>query len=255
MYRLVANMPPRHCLTTLTDRGEMEASARSIAVGRSSAPAQPPRCTYCLPRVQSEFPRGWACLDGNVERFAILSPGPDLGSRLSILGEFAFSACAFQSVCIPSSIDTISDSCFRYNRRLSRLTFDRGCRLSSLHRAALSDCSSLVSVEIPASVRSLSEDCFRCCGRLWQLAFEPRCQLSNLGAVALGVCLSLRSFWIPRSLEMIPAACFCACTNLSTVLFEPGCQLFHGLCESVHGNIRLDRTRNRFAYWTGLSAF
>jgi hypothetical protein len=51
-------------------------------------------------------------------------------SKLSKLGESAFCGCSsLQSVCIPSSVEELPESCFRNCPKLSELTFEAGSKL------------------------------------------------------------------------------------------------------------------------------
>jgi hypothetical protein len=66
--------------------------------------------------------------------------------QVSTLGVQAFSGCSsLQSICIPSSIESICDYCFSNCASLSSLTFASDCKVSTLDVQAFSGCSSLVS--------------------------------------------------------------------------------------------------------------
>jgi hypothetical protein len=86
------------------------------------------------------------------------------GRRVLTLGSAAFSRCSsLQSICIPSSIETISTKCFAGCKSLSNVTFESGCKVRSLDESAFAGCSSLRSIQIPSSVTTISSFCFSDC--------------------------------------------------------------------------------------------
>jgi hypothetical protein len=76
---------------------------------------------------------------------------------------------SLRSICIPSSIETISASCFR--------------------------------------ICQLSVNCFRTCQSLLSVRFEPNCRVSTLGTFVFAYCLSLQSICIPPAITVIPKNC------------------------------------------------
>jgi hypothetical protein len=102
--------------------------------------------------------------------------------KVSIVDQSAFWNCSsLQSICIPSSIETISIYCFCHCTVLWLLTFESGCRVSVLAESAFSNCSSLQSICIPLSIRTLCKSCFSDCKSLSNLAFENNSSVSVLG--------------------------------------------------------------------------
>jgi hypothetical protein len=88
----------------------------------------------------------------------------EAGSQTSIFGEYAFEKClSLQSICILSSVQIPSKSCFKRCFKLSDLTFESGCRVSILGPSAFAHCSALESSPIPSSIETLSPYCFRYC--------------------------------------------------------------------------------------------
>jgi hypothetical protein len=100
--------------------------------------------------------------------------------KVSILGESAFQNCSsLQSICIPSSIETISKSCFGGCTKLSSFKFETGSRISWIERSAFSDCSSLTSISIPASIQTISGSCFSNCQHLGLIELGAGCSLDD----------------------------------------------------------------------------
>jgi hypothetical protein len=97
---------------------------------------------------------------------------------LSALGEFAFEySVSLRSICIPSSIETISKSCFAHCSRLSTVAFQPGSKLSTLGESAFQDCRSLRSISIPASIETIYPSCFNGCPGLTTVVLEAGCKL------------------------------------------------------------------------------
>jgi hypothetical protein len=76
------------------------------------------------------------------------------GCRNSILGELAFQSCRLlQSICDPSSIETIPRCCFAACQNLSNLIFEPGSRVSVFEDGAFGYGLSLLSICMHASLR------------------------------------------------------------------------------------------------------
>jgi hypothetical protein len=113
---------------------------------------------------------------------------------LSTLGEGAFSNCSsLQSICIPSSIETIASLCFWNCDNLSVLTFESCSKISNLGEAAFANCSSLQSICIPSSIEMISNRCFADCENLSDVSFEDGCRISRIGDSVFSGCSSLPS--------------------------------------------------------------
>jgi hypothetical protein len=121
-------------------------------------------------RTELGFPASRFCVGGRVAIVAFVNR-PD-GDQIVL---------SLKSICIPSSIETISDHCFCDCRNLSILTFESGCKVLILGESAFRNCSSLQSICIPSSVETISSDCFENCRNLSILTFESCCKFSNLG--------------------------------------------------------------------------
>jgi hypothetical protein len=147
------------------------------------------------------------------------------GSHIVNFCELAFAASALQSICIPSSVETISKSCFNHCADLSQLAFDTGSKLSIPGESAFARCSSLQSICLPSSIEALPSRCFFGCSRLSTVTFERGSVVRILGERAFGDCMQLRSISIPSTVAIIDMDCFSNCSRLSTVAFEPGSRL------------------------------
>jgi hypothetical protein len=134
----------------------------------------------------------------------------EAGSQIRVLGEYAFVNCwSLRSICVPSSVQTISQFCFMCCRDLSNLRFESGSALSSLGESAFYCCSLLESICIPSSVETISKLCFCECRSLCHLTFESDSRLATIGEVAFCGCSALHSIFLPAGL--------CQFTGLSLV--------------------------------------
>jgi hypothetical protein len=62
----------------------------------------------------------------------------EVGCKILDIGARAFANClSLQSICIPSSIRTVSASCFRGCTNMYAIVFEAGCRLPRQSLAAL----------------------------------------------------------------------------------------------------------------------
>jgi hypothetical protein len=74
-------------------------------------------------------------------------------SALSRIGSIAFALCSSLSViCIPSSVQVLSERCFVKCEALLSVGFDVPSNLSCIHKHAFLSCSSLASICVPSSV-------------------------------------------------------------------------------------------------------
>jgi hypothetical protein len=116
-------------------------------------------------------------------------------SKVSILGPSAFLSCSsLQSICIPSSVQTISDSCFAFCPTLSNVAFEPDSQISILEGNAFDFCSSLRSIWIPSSVQTISRSCFDNCAKLLTVVLESGSKLSaeSLSALRSRCAVTLR---------------------------------------------------------------
>jgi hypothetical protein len=68
----------------------------------------------------------------------------------------AFTNCRrLSSICIPSSVVELGESCFTSCQSLSKVTFESGSRLSEIGDQAFAGCWSLSSICIPSSLGNI----------------------------------------------------------------------------------------------------
>jgi hypothetical protein len=75
------------------------------------------------------------------------------GSALREIQQMAFADCSLiESICIPSSVETIGEFCFQNSRFLSMVSFEPGSALREIHETAFFNCRRLQSIDLPPSV-------------------------------------------------------------------------------------------------------
>jgi hypothetical protein len=149
--------------------------------------------TYHLQGAERQFPRSSGCIHG-------------CALRASIIDRAAYSSipvAEIESICIPSSIEDISDQCFLDCSALSTVVFEFGAKLSTLGSRAFGYCESLQSIYLPSLVREIRYGCFTHCACLSSVTFERGSQISILGSWGFEGCSSLRSIRLPSSIERI----------------------------------------------------
>jgi hypothetical protein len=188
-----------------------------------------PTCPHYLGKHSHEFPRSFICRDGRIYRVSSFSL-----AQLRISRDLTSRSASPQSICIPSSIDALPNSCFKRCLNLTRVTFESGSRLSIFSRSAFKQCSSLQSICVPSSIQAISRNCFRYCTHLSIVTFEPGCRISILGQTAFNHC-SLQWICIPSSTKTICCGCFGYCRELSHWTFDSGCKLATVGCRAFYG--------------------
>jgi hypothetical protein len=76
--------------------------------------------------------------------------------RLKLIGVESFSSCeSLRSICIPVSVEILSNSCFYRCTSLSSLTFELRSHLIQIDDMAVGRCTHLLSACFPSSLRSI----------------------------------------------------------------------------------------------------
>jgi hypothetical protein len=129
-----------------------------------------------------------------------------------------------ESICIPTSVETIGIECFAHSTFVGTVTFEAGSKLGQLGSRVFYQ-SLIQSIEIPSLVEVLPESCFRFCAILSSVTFTVDSKLRTIGQEAFAGS-GIQSIRIPRRVKVIPTRCFERCSRLSSLEFEPGSKLF-----------------------------
>ena len=139
------------------------------------------------------------------------------------------------SINIPSSVTSIGDGAFQYNRALSSISLSEGltsigsyafleCPLTSISipesvtsigSYAFVACSSLTSVSIPKGVTSIEDGVFRSCTSLTSISIPKG--VTSIGDAAFQHCRVLPSISIPEGVTSIGDNAFWGCWSLKSV--------------------------------------
>jgi hypothetical protein len=163
------------------------------------------------------------------------------GSSVSVLGKSAFQNCgSLHSICLPSSLETLSTFCFRGCRKLSDLAFEPGSQLSDLGESAFADCSSLKSICLPASVCHVSGLALAD-SKIRSVIVEPESRFLRVSgdflADSAGSCLfryfgNGKDLQISSDIKCISNGCFNRCSSICSVRFA-SCSRISALGESA----------------------
>jgi hypothetical protein len=125
---------------------------------------------------------------------------------------------SLESIVVPSSVETICESCFAECQRLRHFVFAPNSQISHLGEWAFLSCRVLESICIPASIQTISNSCFSSCSSLATLTFESGCKGSIVRQFAYAEHASPGSIWVPSSIDTI-----CACRLSRVKVFSvPG---------------------------------
>jgi hypothetical protein len=127
-------------------------------------------------------------------------------SIVSVIDHDAFAWCRdLKSICIPRSVECLSEKAFYQCDSLVSVTFESDCRLSVIGASAFLLCVPLLAICIPRSVKTLCRDCFQSCLHLSSVTFESDSELVSIETGAFLGCLRLTSICLPASLEFVTA--------------------------------------------------
>jgi hypothetical protein len=203
-YRLPMDTARNHPLSNRPPRDPVPASSR----------------VYRLEYNRDEFPRSLVPVGGRLVVISTLADSSSPGVR------------PMKCICIPSSIERLSQNLFVRCGYLCLVAFEPNSQLSSLDWKAFYLCASLQSICIPASVETIGQSCFALCSNLSNLAFERGSRLSHLGGWVFQSSFRLRTFCIPASLSDLRGSALVG-GGLTSVTVDPGSRFFRVCGEFV----------------------
>ena len=134
-------------------------------------------------------------------------------SSVETISDSCFIGCSsLQSFEIPNSVTSLGISCFDGCNSLSEVTFEEPCQIDILN--GFSGCSSLQSIEIPNSVTILGDSCFQNSGLT---SIEIPNSVTSLGFQCFMGCLGLTELTIPHSVTSLYDSCFQGCSSLQSI--------------------------------------
>ncbi len=195
------------------------------------------------------------------------------GSKMTVLGEFAFAGYKGTSLVVPNGVTCIEDNAFAGCIDLVSVEIPdsvtqigvsafKGCykltdieipdSVTQIGASAFEGCQNLTNVVIPDGVTQISERAFADCFGL--ISVEMSNSVTRIGASAFENCYNLTGVEIPDSVELIKNKAFLGCYNLESVeigsgVREIGSEAFSG-CKKIESIV----IGNNVAY-IGQSAF
>ncbi len=124
----------------------------------------------------------------------------DLPDTVTEIGAFAFKSTGLTSITIPASVETVDETAFINNTRLTDATFPAGKGIS------FEGCTSLVNVKINNNPTKIDNFMFRKCSSL--VSIELPDTVTEIGKYAFADCTSLKDFTIPDGIKSIGEAAF-----------------------------------------------
>lgn len=157
------------------------------------------------------------------------------------IGEQAFLGCAFESLDLPDSLESIGDYAFHYCGSLESVNLPRS--LQSIGENAFGNCLRLTEISFPHSIIDMKEYAFFACRRLQTIDITPTftttikehtfryCSalnkvdisptITSIGANSFDDCNSIRSIKLQYGLQTIRWQAFANCTSLQSVQIPP----------------------------------
>lgn len=126
------------------------------------------------------------------------------------------------SVTITNSVVGIFRFAFQYCEALESVTFEDGCKLTTISNGAFLKCTALKQITIPKTVITIDGNVFEGCSSLESVTFENNSALTTINSYAFADCTSLKQITIPKSVTDIGGSVLYRCTALTTVTFEEG---------------------------------
>lgn len=137
---------------------------------------------------------------------------------LTRVGFNAFRFCAFTSVTLPNSVETIGSWSFYACNALTKVVIPDG--VTTIDEAAFRSCDELTEVVIGKSVESIGMNAFSGSKKLSNIIWGE--SLTTIGENAFQDCNSLESVKIPGSVTTIGKRAFSDCKGLTTATIGTG---------------------------------
>ena len=162
------------------------------------------------------------------------------GSRLTTIGDEAFSSTAIINLVIPATVTTIGDSAFggaesAPNTTLTSVTFEEGSQLTVMGQKMFYNCTALTSVVLPANLTEIGDSAFYYCSALESIDIPT--SVTVIGDSAFSHCSALTNVELPAGLTAIRSSTFYLCEALASVnipasVTSIGKTAFYG-CEKI----------------------
>ena len=112
------------------------------------------------------------------------------GSKLQVIGKWAFEFTGITNITIPASVTTIEIDAFEGCKQLTSVTFESGSALKTIGERAF-DSTGITAITIPASVEEIQSTAFYYCQSLKEVKFEEGSSLKTIGDRVFSMCSNL----------------------------------------------------------------
>lgn len=134
-------------------------------------------------------------------------------------GTTLITAISLSNYIVPSTVETLAESCFAGNEALTSLTLHDGVRY--IGRYSFQGCSNLTYIRLPEEMKTMEHGLFYGCAKLSSINIPS--SITSIGEDAFTSCSSLQSITLPKSLSKISTKSgFSQCASLKSILIEEG---------------------------------
>ncbi len=167
--------------------------------------------------IYSVYENNTACITGYEGQALIVTIPDELGgSRVTEIGDSAFSGVGFFDVTLGKYVERIGDSAFSDCDIL--MSIDLGQSLTRIGEAAFSGCRTLARVALPKSLTYIAPYAFSGCDGLTRVSGGRG--LTEIASGAFEGCSALCEFKFNSKLEAIGKGAFSGCTSLGRIEFD-----------------------------------
>ncbi len=147
------------------------------------------------------------------EQCTMLAEVEILSTRLTEIGDYAFSNCIFEEFDIPSTLQYLGAAAFKECINLTEVTLPVG--ITEIKDDTFKNCMNLISVETNGIIVSIGYSAFESCENLKSV--EVKEGLISIGELAFYQCYSLSNFTFPTTLSSIGEWAFLDCSSLTSI--------------------------------------
>lgn len=119
------------------------------------------------------------------------------------ISDYAFAGRDITSIEIPSTVETIGNSAFRWCSKLESVTFSEQSKLSIVEPLAFSNCVIMKRINLPENLSTIGDFAFDNCNLLEDANISKNSKLISIGSYAFRFCSLLNNIILPDTLQTI----------------------------------------------------
>ncbi len=136
-------------------------------------------------------------------------------SRLTSIGDSAFSSTSIFDIILPKSLKSIGTLAFENCKSLANLSLNEG--LESIGDRTFRVCDALTEVTLPSTITSLGSEIFKECSNLKKVIFEEGIGIDSTGKSMFADCTGLTDVVLANSITKLSLSTFSGCSSLVNV--------------------------------------